>query len=568
MSAPRGRSTSGPAAVLRPSQAGPSARMTRSTRLRSQRLARRWARGGAGRRGRQARAGRSSTGSRRSCAGSPACCAPSPSQPSGRAGARRRRSSRRGCAARPPPRPTCSPPACGSCAPTRPPRSACPASRALSAARMPPLDAARRARRSSAAAERAHGRRCRQPARWRQRAAGGRRCGVARRLDRPRLRWPTCAGGMAHDPTAACSPPTPSSPRSSSLGDLLAEPRPFTDFVHADDLPEVAGALRAAAARRARHPAHGRPRRAARRRDRLGADRRRARPRGRTASRRTSSSSSRTTRTGCGRPRARSREQLARLPGASVTEDWLAPGVRGRHHPGRHLRARPRRLRRARRRPRRRRRRPAPARRGGPPAASRRATTSPPAPAATSSPCSSPIPRTSPPSAASPTACRARSPCRSAIDGLDLVVSASIGVAEGPTAHACPKELLRAADVARSWAKALGGGRRVMFDPRRDAGEAARYALVAGLPTGIANGEFRARLPAAGHAARRPRARRRGARALAAPPGGADRARPVHRARRAERGDRRARPLGARPPPARRPPAGGVSWARTRRSSA
>jgi diguanylate cyclase (GGDEF)-like protein/PAS domain S-box-containing protein len=77
------------------------------------------------------------------------------------------------------------------------------------------------------------------------------------------------------------------------------------------------------------------------------------------------------------------------------------------------------------------------------------------------------------------------------IDGLNLVVSASIGVAEGPTVHGCPKELRRAAEVARSWAKALGGGRRVMFDPRRDAGEAARYALVAGLPTGIANGEFR-----------------------------------------------------------------------------
>ena len=77
------------------------------------------------------------------------------------------------------------------------------------------------------------------------------------------------------------------------------------------------------------------------------------------------------------------------------------------------------------------------------------------------------------------------------IDGLELVVSASLGVAEGPTAHGCPLELRRAADVARSWAKALGGGRRVMFDPRRDAGEAARYALVAGLPRGIANGEFR-----------------------------------------------------------------------------
>ena len=77
------------------------------------------------------------------------------------------------------------------------------------------------------------------------------------------------------------------------------------------------------------------------------------------------------------------------------------------------------------------------------------------------------------------------------IDGMDLVVSASLGVAEGPTVHGCPLELRRAADVARSWAKALGGGRRVMFDPRRDAGEAARYALVAGLPRGIANGEFR-----------------------------------------------------------------------------
>jgi diguanylate cyclase (GGDEF)-like protein/PAS domain S-box-containing protein len=77
------------------------------------------------------------------------------------------------------------------------------------------------------------------------------------------------------------------------------------------------------------------------------------------------------------------------------------------------------------------------------------------------------------------------------IDGLDLVVSASVGVAEGPTVHGCPLELRRAADVARSWAKALGGGRRVLFDPRRDAGEAARYALVAGLPRGIANGEFR-----------------------------------------------------------------------------
>ena len=77
------------------------------------------------------------------------------------------------------------------------------------------------------------------------------------------------------------------------------------------------------------------------------------------------------------------------------------------------------------------------------------------------------------------------------IGGHELVVSASIGVSEGPATHGCPREILRAADVARSWAQALGGGRRVVFDARRDAGEAARYALVSGMPAAVANGEFR-----------------------------------------------------------------------------
>lgn len=77
------------------------------------------------------------------------------------------------------------------------------------------------------------------------------------------------------------------------------------------------------------------------------------------------------------------------------------------------------------------------------------------------------------------------------IDGGELVVTASIGVAEGPATHGCPREIQRAADVAGSWARSLGGGHRVVFDPRRDAGEAARYALVSGMPGAIANGEFR-----------------------------------------------------------------------------
>jgi diguanylate cyclase (GGDEF)-like protein/PAS domain S-box-containing protein len=77
------------------------------------------------------------------------------------------------------------------------------------------------------------------------------------------------------------------------------------------------------------------------------------------------------------------------------------------------------------------------------------------------------------------------------IDGHTLTVSASIGVAETPTDHGSAAELLRAADVARGWARALGGGRRVVFDPERDAAEAARFALLSGLRGAIDRGEFR-----------------------------------------------------------------------------
>jgi diguanylate cyclase (GGDEF)-like protein/PAS domain S-box-containing protein len=77
------------------------------------------------------------------------------------------------------------------------------------------------------------------------------------------------------------------------------------------------------------------------------------------------------------------------------------------------------------------------------------------------------------------------------IDGHALVVSASIGVAEAATAGGSAAELLRAADVARGWARALGGGRRVVFDPERDAAEAARFALLSGLRGAIDRGEFR-----------------------------------------------------------------------------
>jgi diguanylate cyclase (GGDEF)-like protein len=69
--------------------------------------------------------------------------------------------------------------------------------------------------------------------------------------------------------------------------------------------------------------------------------------------------------------------------------------------------------------------------------------------------------------------------------------SASVGVAVATPGTAGPAGLMRAADVALSWAKAQGGGRVVVFDPDRDAGEAARAALMAGLRDGVERGEFR-----------------------------------------------------------------------------
>jgi diguanylate cyclase (GGDEF)-like protein/PAS domain S-box-containing protein len=77
------------------------------------------------------------------------------------------------------------------------------------------------------------------------------------------------------------------------------------------------------------------------------------------------------------------------------------------------------------------------------------------------------------------------------VEGQPLVVSASIGVAETGTARGSATELLRAADVARGWARALGGGRRVVYDPERDTAEATRFSLLSGLRGGIDRGEFR-----------------------------------------------------------------------------
>ena len=200
------------------------------------------------------------------------------------------------------------------------------------------------------------------------------------------------------------------------LGDLLVEPRPFTDFVHTDDLPEVL--------ERYTRLLRGEP-------DIQRMDVRLVRPDGVIVWVRIVAA---LVRAADGAPShvvvvvqddpdrlwsagGSVREQLSRLPGASVTEAWLrrafADGItrvgicaldldgfgalvdaHGAAVGDRLLLAVARRA-----------------------AVRRRARTSPPAQAATSSPCSSPTPTTSPLSAGSPTACRARWRCRSPSTG-------------------------------------------------------------------------------------------------------------------------------------------------------
>ena len=71
-----------------------------------------------------------------------------------------------------------------------------------------------------------------------------------------------------------------------------------------------------------------------------------------------------------------------------------------------------------------------------------------------------------------------------------MALSASIGVAVTNPATARPTDLLRAASVALSWAKARGRGEVAVFDPDRDAGESARATLLTQLRAGVDRGEF------------------------------------------------------------------------------
>ncbi len=71
-----------------------------------------------------------------------------------------------------------------------------------------------------------------------------------------------------------------------------------------------------------------------------------------------------------------------------------------------------------------------------------------------------------------------------------LSVTASLGIAESTVTLTSPGELQRAADSARTWAKEDGGGRWVLFDAERDAGETIRFALAASVPAAVDRDEF------------------------------------------------------------------------------
>ena len=149
-----------------------------------------------------------------------------------------------------------------------------------------------------------------------------------------------------------------------------------------------------------------------------------------------------------------------------------------------------------------------------------------------------------------------------------MTLSAAVGVAVAAPRTAGPAELMRAADVALSWAKAQGRGRVVLFDPDHDAAESARAGLLSELGDAVARGEFRLHYQPL---VRLADGRVRGAEALVRwqhPEHGLLPPSCFVAARRAQRGDRGARTAGCWSRRAPRPPPGGTSTAPPRRTSA
>ncbi|WP_376770821.1 putative bifunctional diguanylate cyclase/phosphodiesterase [Streptomyces lonarensis] len=76
------------------------------------------------------------------------------------------------------------------------------------------------------------------------------------------------------------------------------------------------------------------------------------------------------------------------------------------------------------------------------------------------------------------------------VDGRELMVRASIGVVEGPTAELNANEILRSADITMYRAKADGGNRYALADPDSDARAISRHHLTHHLPAALKGSEF------------------------------------------------------------------------------
>ena len=77
------------------------------------------------------------------------------------------------------------------------------------------------------------------------------------------------------------------------------------------------------------------------------------------------------------------------------------------------------------------------------------------------------------------------------IEGYDVTVSASVGIAVADLGNATAENILKSADIAMYGAKAAGPGHYRMFDPEMDAAVQSRTALERDMRNGIVHNHFR-----------------------------------------------------------------------------
>ena len=142
------------------------------------------------------------------------------------------------------------------------------------------------------------------------------------------------------------------------------------------------------------------------------------------------------------------------------------------------------------------------------------------------------------------------------IDGHQVVIGASVGIAVGPLDGDKPDQLIRNADLALYRAKGDGRGTYRFFEPEMDAQMQARRAHRVRSAQGAAGRPVRAPLPAGRQSRERRDLRRRGPDPLAPSREGPDSAQRLHPGGRGDRLHRTARRVGDPARRARRPRAG------------